>query len=212
VAARELDGAASLDRFASVLDLGCGSGRVLTHVAQRVADATGCDVDAEAIAWGREHYPQIDWVPSRFDPPLPFANERFELVYSISVFSHLDEQPADAWLEEVARLLVPGGVALLSVHGGHAFEQFRSGAVSTAWCPRSAFERGPLGDREFVFVPYDRSVWNRAELPGVGPQYGLAFHGPRYFASHSLPALAVLDLKPRAITDWQDLVICQKPS
>jgi SAM-dependent methyltransferase len=195
-----------------VLDLGCGSGRVLTHVAQRVPAATGCDVDGEAIAWAAEHHPQIRWVRSSFEPPLPFEEESFELVYSISVFSHLDESLGDAWLAEVARVLAPGGVALLSVHGQHAFEQFRSGAVSTAWCPRTAFERGPLGDSEFVFVPYSRSVWNRAELPGVGPRYGLAFHGPHYFASRWSPKLAVLELKPRAITAWQDLVVCRKPS
>ncbi len=208
----ELNAAASLKRFSSVLDLGCGSGRVLTHVAQSVPAATGCDVDREAIAWASEHHPQIDWVRSQFDPPLPFEDEHFELVYSISVFSHLDEPLGDAWLAEVARLLAPGGVALLSVHGHHAFEQFRSGAVSTAWCSRSPFERGPLGDREFVFVPYIRSMWNNGDLPGVGPRYGLAFHGPEYFAAHWSPVLDVLDVKPRAITAWQDLVVCQKPS
>jgi SAM-dependent methyltransferase len=209
-AAAELNAAAALEGFSSVLDLGCGSGRVLTHVAERVQQAAGCDVDGEAIAWASEHHPQIEWVRSQFDPPLPFGDERFELVYSISVFSHLDEALGDAWLAEVARVLVPGGVALLSVHGQHAFEQFRSGAVSTAWCPRSAFERGPLGEREFVFVPYVRSVWNRADLPGVGSRYGLAFHGPEYFASRWSLTLGVRDVKPRAVTAWQDLVICQK--
>jgi SAM-dependent methyltransferase len=211
-AALELDAAAPLERFSSVLDLGCGSGRVLAHVAERIPKATGCDVDGEAIAWASEHHPQIEWVRTRFDPPLQFGDEQFELVYSISVFSHLDEATGDGWLAEVARVLAPGGVALLSVHGQHAFEQFRSGAVSTAWCPRSAFERGPLGEREFVFVPYVRSLWNRGDLPGVGARYGLAFHGPQYVASHWSPSLGVVDVKPRAITAWQDLVVCQKPS
>jgi SAM-dependent methyltransferase len=212
-AARELAGAAgSLTGVASVLDLGCGSGRVLPHIASLApaATCTGCDVDGAAIAWAASHHTGISWVRSEFEPPLPFADGSFELVYSISVFSHLDERLGDAWLAEVARVLAPGGVALLSVHGAYAFEQFRTGAVTTGWCPRSAFERGPLAPDEFLFVPYRRTIWNEGELPGVGRDYGLAFHGDRYLGFRWSPPLSVREVKPRAITGWQDLVVCDR--
>jgi SAM-dependent methyltransferase len=211
LAARELRSAVpSLAEASSVLDLGCGSARVLPHIAALApeAECTGCDVDASAIAWAASHHPGIRWRRSGFEPPLPFEAGSFELVYSISVFSHLDERLADAWLNEVARVLAPGGVALLSVHGAHAFEQFRTGAVATGWCPRSAFERAPLAADEFVFVPYRRSIWNEGELPGIGARYGLAFDGEKYVGCRWSPRLRVLEIKPRAITDWQDLVVC----
>jgi SAM-dependent methyltransferase len=131
-------------------------------------------------------------------------------VYSISVFSHLDERLSDAWAAEVERVLEPGGVALLSVHGPHAFEQFRTGAVSTAWCRRGAFDRGSLGVSEFVFVPYRRSIWNEGELPGVGSDYGLAFHGAGYVRERWSRMFEVVDVLERAITGWQDLVVCRK--
>jgi SAM-dependent methyltransferase len=208
--ARELSDVVPLHEFSSVLDLGCGCGRVLPLVAATIPNATGCDVDGEAIAWASEHHPDIRWLQSRFEPPLPFGDSSFQLVYSISVFSHLDEPLGEKWLTEVARVLAPGGVGLLSVHGPHAFDQFRTGAVKTSWCAPDAFERGPLAPDELLFVPYTRSLWNRADLPGIGARYGLTFHGPRYFTDRS-PPLEVLAVKPQAITNWQDLVVCQKP-
>lgn len=131
-------------------------------------------------------------------------------MYSISVFSHLDQPLADQWLDEIRRVLRPEGIALLSVHGPRAFDDFRAGTAKTSWSRPGAFARGPLGEDEFVFEPYRRSVWNAAELPGVGADYGLAFHGPRYVRDRFSRALDVLDVLERGISGWQDIVVCRK--
>jgi len=204
----------SLARAGSVLDFGCGSARVLPHIAALSPSAlcAGCDVDSSAIAWARRHRPQLQWSVSRFEPPLPFAEESFDLVYSISVFSHLDEPLQDRWLAEMRRILRPGAVALLSVHGRYAFEQFRTGRVRTAWCRTAAFDRPPLSASELAFEPYRRSVFNNADLQGVGNQYGLAFHGSDYLrARWSTAALDVVAILERAMTGWQDIVVCRRP-
>jgi SAM-dependent methyltransferase len=204
----------SLADSRSILDFGCGSARVLPHVATFAprASFSGCDVDAAAIAWAEHHYPALSWSVSRSEPPLPYAAESFELVYSVSVFSHLDEASQDRWLDEVRRVLRPGGIALLTIHGSHAFEQFRIGAVKTAWCERDAFARAPLGPDEFVFVPYVRTVFNDSELPGVPDRYGLAFHGERYVREHWSPRLGVEAIREDALTGWQDVVVCLRPA
>jgi SAM-dependent methyltransferase len=212
-AALGLAGGRSPADCSSVLDLGCGSARVLPHMAALAPEAAcaGCDIDAAAISWAAQHHPGIDWRRSGFQPPLPFADGQFDLIYSISVFSHLDARLQDAWLSELARVLAPDGVALLSVHGGHAFEQFRTGAVATGWCPRSAFSRAELAPGEFVFVPYRRSVWNAGELPGVDGDYGLAFHGGDYLRSHWGAWFEIAGVAERGMTAWQDIVVCLKP-
>jgi SAM-dependent methyltransferase len=201
-----------LAQVCSALDFGCGSGRVLPHLAALAPDCacTGCDVDQVAVEWARSHRPGLRWSLSSFAPPLPFAAESFELVYSISVFSHLDRGLQDQWLRELRRVLVPGGVALLSVHGPHAFEAFRARRVRSSWCPAEVFTRAPLGSEEFVFVPYVRTLWNVGELPGVGRAYGLAFHGPDYVRRSWGRELQVVEVRERALTDWQDVVVCVK--
>lgn len=199
--------------FGSVLDFGCGSARVLPHVASMTrARCAGCDVDAEAIGWARDHHPSLRWTVSPAQPPLPYPSQSFDLVYSISVFSHLNEPSQDRWLQELFRLLRPGGVALLTVHGRYAFEQFRTGSVTTRWSSRRPFDRGPLGAGEFVFVPYVRSMWNRRDLPGVEAEYGLAFHDADYVREHWSKRFEVLDVVDRGMTGWQDVVVCARQS
>lgn len=218
-AAHELDDALrstgrSPEHVGAILDLGCGSGRVLPHmkVLAPSASATGSDVDSVAIDWAADHYPDLKWDLNNFEPPLPFAHRSFDLVYSISVFSHLDEAAQDRWLEEVRRVLAPGGAALLSVHGRHAFEQFRTGDVTTSWCGRDAFARGQLEPDELAFVPYVRSVFNAGDLPGIGGSYGLAFHGDQYVRGRWSRWLHVEAVLERALTGWQDIVVCSRES
>jgi SAM-dependent methyltransferase len=196
-------------QLAAILDFGCGAGRVLPYIARIAPQArsVGCDVDRAAIEWAGARRPGAEWVLSSFEPPLPFAGDTFDLVYSVSVFSHLGRGLQDRWLRELRRVLAPGGVALLSVHGPSAFEAFRSGRVRTSWCPPEVFARGPLRSRDCVFTPYTRSLWTAGELPGVGSQYGLAFHGADFIREVWGRELTVLDIRERALTDWQDLVI-----
>jgi SAM-dependent methyltransferase len=212
VAADELEAAPAgrFDAYRDILDFGCGSARVLPHVAVRAphATCTGCDVDAAAIGWAAQHHAALRFAVSGYEPPLPFADGAFDLVYSISVLSHLDEALQDRWLAELRRVLrLAGGTALLSVHGPHAFEEFRAGRVRTGWCPPGAFDRPALGDGEFVFVPYTRSRWNRADMPGIGGGYGLAFHGPGYVRERWGRFFDVAAVVPRALTAWQDVAV-----
>ncbi len=199
----------------AVLDFGCGAARVLAHVqalASDGAELAGCDIDEEAIAWSARHHTGVRWSVSRFRPPLPYDDGHFRIVYSISVFTHLDEFSQDAWLEEVRRVLAPGGVALLSVCGEHAFEQFRSKALATAWCRRDAFDRPSLAADEFVFEPYARSFFTNADLTGTEGPYGLAFHGARYIRERWSRRLNVEAVRERGLTGLQDLVICTRPA
>jgi SAM-dependent methyltransferase len=113
----------SFSKPLTVLDFGCGCGRALAWLTQRHPHCSwfGTDTDSEAIAWCQSNLPGTHWVNGH-QPPLPAAEAQFDLIYAISVFTHLDEENQQAWLRELARALKPGGWLLLSVYGEHIWK------------------------------------------------------------------------------------------
>ncbi len=75
----------------------------------------GCDIDPACIAWNTEHLgPSISFVVNNDAPPLPFESEKFDLVYALSVFTHIDRHWA-SWLLELHRVLAPGGILVATI-------------------------------------------------------------------------------------------------
>ena len=109
----------SLDSFESILDFGCGCGRMLLWLEEigRTRSLHGTDIDKEAIAWCRAHLPYVRVSVNGPDPPLPYPDRSFDLVFNHSGFTHIDERRPDLWLTELLRVTRTGGFVVLSVHG-----------------------------------------------------------------------------------------------
>jgi len=108
--------------FDSILDWGVGCGRVARYVlSKRHNHFTGCDVDRGNIAWCKDRLPG-SFVLSDMHPPLPFADGSFDLVYGISVFTHLNQELEALWLAELHRVVRPGGVVAVTIHGQTAVD------------------------------------------------------------------------------------------
>ena len=102
-----------------ILDFGCGAGRVLRHFLERPekVELWGCDVHAPSIEWIQENLsPPIHAFANETLPPLPLDDGSIDLVYALSVFTHLAEDWS-AWLLELHRILAPGGLALITTLG-----------------------------------------------------------------------------------------------
>jgi len=101
-----------------VLDFGCGAGRVLRQFVEEAQSGEfwGCDL----------YEPTVDWLQESLSPPfrfyvnekrpMPHPDDHFDLVYAISVFTHITDEWAD-WLLEVHRILKPGGLLLATFIG-----------------------------------------------------------------------------------------------
>lgn len=103
-----------------VLDFGCGSGRLLVgwHALAGGHTLAGCDINAELVDWARAHLPPgIDLRVSLPLPPLPYADASFDTVFAVSVFTHLALDSQRRWVDELRRILKPGGALLVTLHG-----------------------------------------------------------------------------------------------
>jgi SAM-dependent methyltransferase len=106
--------------FRSVLDFGCGCGRVLRLWPIIEGQSVhGTDLDGDAVSWCKSAMPRFKFEQNWELPPTQYAFGQFDLIYSISVFSHLRLDYAEAWVKELKRITAPGGLVLISLHGSH---------------------------------------------------------------------------------------------
>src|SRR6185369_7842479 len=110
-------GAGEVSQRKRVLDWGVGCGRVARYFgAVPGVELFGVDVDADNVDWCSRNLPgQYRKIPLR--PPAPLDAASFDLIYGISVLTHLREPDQHAWLAELDRLAAPNAIVLLSFHG-----------------------------------------------------------------------------------------------
>jgi SAM-dependent methyltransferase len=161
-----------------VLDFGCGAGRTLQALAPLApgAELSGCDIQEEGIAWAREHLPMRFFLNSPA-PPLDVPDASFDLVYGMSVFTHIDSLWAP-WAAEMHRILAPGGIGIFTFLGegmwgqlvGRPWEPDRIGLIVSQ--PGRAWEIG--GPNVFASEWWLREHWGRAfEVVAVRPAWDL---------------------------------------
>lgn len=187
---------ASLGSFQHILDFGCGSGRVLRWLSDAATSARlyATDFDADAIAWCSNH---LDFAEVSLNGPLPplgYPSEMFDLVYAVSVFSHLREDYQFLWLSELRRIMKSGGIALITIMGQHCINQASPEYVAL------------IEELGFFFTPPLES------LQEVFPEwYGGAYHTKRYVYDRYVKYFTILDYLPRGLNNHQDIVLLQKP-
>lgn len=113
----------TLNQFQRVLDFGCGCGRVTRHLKGLTgAEVHGSDSNPHAVHWCEQYLSFARFQVNSLAPPLPYAAGTFDFVYAFSVVTHLTEPLQAQWMEELRRILTPGGYLLLSVHGDACLE------------------------------------------------------------------------------------------
>jgi ubiquinone/menaquinone biosynthesis C-methylase UbiE len=184
-----------LRSFDKVLDFGCGCARLLRAFHYQATPSQklyGTDIDTEAIEWCRSKYfKAAEFSLNTETPPTQYEDNLFDLIYGVSVFTHLPEVMQHGWLKELQRIAKPGGYVLLTTNGETHFENVPEE------CRQAAMEKG--------FYYYQ--VGTTKGLPDF---YQVTYQMPHYIRDCWSHYFDVIDIKVRALDNHQDIVLCRK--
>ena len=179
---------------AKVLDFGCGCGRVISWLQQLCLNYQyyGTDIDSSAIDWCKDNLSDIaSFAVNPHLPPSEYATDSFDLIYAISVFTHLPEDMQFAWLQELVHIAKPGGYLLLTIHGEALF-------------PYTSGEQKELFERQGFYYLKEQGT------KGLPDFYQTTFHNHAYIHHLWREYFEIITIIERGILDHQDIVICRK--
>lgn len=103
-----------------ILDWGCGPGRLIRHLPDVIGNGCkyfGSDYNKKSIEWCSNNLSGVEFNNNSLEARLPYANNSFDVIYGISIFTHLSEQMHYDWYAELYRILNPGGIMFLTTQG-----------------------------------------------------------------------------------------------
>jgi SAM-dependent methyltransferase len=181
-----------LESLSSVLDFGCGCGRVLRQWGDVNGPRFyGTDYNPELSGWVQQNLKYVTVAKNGLEPPMTFGDAMFDLVYCISIFTHWTEPLQSAWMAEMQRVLRPNGVLLMTTCGEYYVPTLFDGE-------RADFEAGKLVVRD-------------KNLPGTN--LCLAFHPESYVRSLAAKhGMEVLLFQPKGAlgSPYQDQWLLRK--
>ena len=141
----------------NIYEWGCGPMRVLRHLPSmfegRNINYFGSDYNKETVLWAKQNFKDIEISLNQLSPPLPFRSSTFDIIYSISVFTHLSEELTKRYISDIYRILKKGGIFISTFHGdlnsklltNSEKKQFNSGQY---------IERGGVLEGSRIFASY----------------------------------------------------------
>lgn len=114
----------SLGSFKTILDFGCGCGRLLTHLkAFTGPEIYGVDYNPTLVSWSKKAFPLANISRNMPNSKLNYEDGMFDFVYAVSVFTHLPKNLQEFWIDEMYRIVKPKGYLLITLHGNHCISK-----------------------------------------------------------------------------------------
>src|SRR5690606_15667598 len=135
-----------------LLEVGCGEGRGVEELLPLAKSYVGLDKIGEVISMLQEKFPGVDFREAVIPPFVGFADNSFDTIVSFQVIEHI--QNDRLFLQEIYRMLKPGGKAIISTPN-----------------ITHTLSRNPWHEREYTpqqLIDLAASIFDSVEAKGVG--------------------------------------------
>ena len=184
----------------SCLEVGCGYGRIVRELCRRLPPRaiSVCDLIDEAARFTASEFgvrktPVVELMG-------PDRNNAFDLVYLLSVYTHLDRHLIEINLAKVAALTRPGGLVVFTTHGKHSAEMAER--YDQYWL-----------DKTKLNAELDRSGFFYERYPYYYADYGLTWivaDEVKNIVARTTPDLDLVAHYPLAVDGHQDVFVYRK--
>lgn len=141
----------------NIYEWGCGPMRVLRHLPENFKNKNiefyGSDYNSKTIKWAKENFCDIKLSLNKLSPPLPFESMQFDVIYSISVFTHLSQKLSYEFADDIYRLLKKNGIFISTFHGDFCKKHLTS-AEQKKFLNDEYIERGRVKEGSRLFSSY----------------------------------------------------------
>ena len=212
-------------RETSILDFGCGWGRMTRFFLKDVAaeNLYGVDVVPGMIQTCKSTISYGNFSVVTAEPPIRFAANSFDIIFAYSVFSHLAEKVHIKWIQEFSRLLKPGGILVATTQPRRFIALCESlrGEIRESTSADSAGNSGwhealanSFLDTNAAYADYDNGRFLYSPTGG-GPQLDRSFYGealipPQYVEREWTKYLRFRDFFDDVNVLFQAVVVMQK--
>ena len=208
----------SLSDCDALLDFGCGWGRITRFFLKDIDGQKlwGVDQWKELVAQAQQLIQRCRFFHIEQDPPTEFSNDLFDVVFSYSVFSHIDEDQHKRWLVEFERILKPGGLLIATTwERDHIpFLETVCAQQTSSWedhYNRAIAERFP--GTEKALADYDAGKFFHIDLGyPTFPTYGETCIPKKYVYTEWAKLFEVLDYIDDRNVCQQDVIVARKSS
>mgnify|MGYP001158540269 FL=1 len=150
-----------------ILEWGCGPARIIQWLPELFSrmdiKLAGADRNKDTIDWCSKNFPHIEFKTNSLDPPLGWKDGDFDIVYAVSVFTHLSEEKHYAWFSELVRLVKPGGFIIITVHGDRCCLGLRKNEMKEYHAGQLVV-RGNVHEGKRLYTAYQSPEFMRKKL------------------------------------------------
>ena len=205
-----------VDHCTAILDFGCGWGRIIRFFLKDAEPSVlwGVDPVEQMIEISRRDNRWCNFERIEPEPPTPFPDETFDMIYSFSVFSHMSEDMHRRSLAELERIVKPGGLVMVTTRGRDFIQKcadMRRSRSLASYHPGPRSSASAFPDTDTAIAEYDRGDYCFSSLAEKWSYWGEAAISKDYVLRRWTDRWSLVDYIDDRRSCDQNVIVMRKP-